>query len=235
MNGCWGATCVLKADGTCCPKLKNESCGGCWGGGACWKLALNVGAWNGDDELFPYSARILSFVNFPFSAPFSIDFWLKKSSSSCFNESLLPFFATLFCTWDGCDTVESEKKSNVSLIEFSVFCCTADGNVVTDAVWFVWLTDDVSSPSKSADADVAVTVTGAIFGTTFLTSDREFFGECGFGKGAGIILFVILGVVVFAVGSGNDDVDDVDFFLRFWFSSSSSISLSQSTKNAISY
>ena len=74
-----------------------------------WKSALNVCAWNGDKELLPHNARILSFVNLPFSPPFSNDFWLKKSSSSCFKDISLPFLALMlwFCFWAG--AFSSEK------------------------------------------------------------------------------------------------------------------------------
>lgn len=111
----------------------------------------------------------------------------------------------------------------------SHFFWTADIVVaVVSAAWLFCVTETVSSPSKS----MFVTIdNGATFGTTFFASDFEFLGECGFGKGAEITDSWIVAVgFAAAVSSGNDDVLDVDFFLRFWFLNSYSIFLFQSTK-----
>ena len=111
----------------------------------------------------------------------------------------------------------------------SHFFWTADIVVaVVSAAWLFCVTETVSSPNKS----MFVTIdNGATFGTTFFASDLEFLGECGFGKGAEITDSWIVAVgFAAAVSSGNDDVLDVDFFLRFWFLNSSLIFLFQSTK-----
>lgn len=169
---------------------------------------------------------MLSFVSFAALSPlpFSRVFWLKKSSSSCCNEfSLLlgvPLLACCCCcccgffgmstTGSGSTGADEKlaKKSNDSGFDDEVLLLSPVGCCDAFALGTV---DDVSSvmPSKSrvfdGDAD------------DFFASARAFFGECGFGRGAGMAIFAADGDDVDLAGSGRAGTPPVVvvFFFRF--------------------
>lgn len=96
------------------------------------------------------------------------------------------------------------KKSKVSpIVAAALGALTGAGNFdeVTEDD-----DDDVSSPSRSMLFDEVAAAAAAFF-----ASSREFFGECGFGSGAGIAMFTGDG----AGFEGSVIVVVVDFFFRF--------------------